>query len=600
MIRTVPDTGNDEIQLYMRTYYSLLRTTDAIKLQTLVESHAAADSALHVHAGDSQIDISSLVYCSLRVPTVICQTELVVLRQLEEDFARAGFDGVERWERVHAPGRRRRTHFDGEKTLAVMIASRSDIDDIIPILTALQIEWNKVHMALQLDPEAKNVLRSKNDRGTVDAGTLIYLAKILNTDVTEISRLQVAWGNDFLHYFKAMANRKMDLGLQLLAGSQINYRKAASRWWGNLNRKFETFSQEMLQSRPVYFVSSNTHAIPNLISGYTKSIQDDLVKFMEQLSNADLLAEWRALQQENQSSTAKNLENFFYYILKKYQTKNAHAIDEMIKAEQDIGLLRIPAEHGFDIEAQIIQVSKLDKQALDSRLCWGIDVEALAHSDALIVNIDYPLGLSAFELLTRVVEGCDQVLGIYVMGKAATLNGRIGDVMLVNVVHDEHSKNTYLFDNCFQASQISPYLSYGTMLDNQKAITARGTFLQNRTYMDVFYQEGYTVLEMEAGPYLSAVYEMIRPVRHPYDEIINLYSAPFDVGFIHYASDTPYSKGKNLGAGSLGYQGVDATYASAVAIMRRIFQQEAARVRRFDLIEIEEKSEHALSASTAN
>ena len=236
MIRTVPDTGNDEIQLYMRTYYSLLRTTDAIKLQTLVESHAAADSALHVHAGDSQIDISSLVYCSLRVPTVICQTELVVLGQLEEDFARAGFNGVERWERVHAPGRRRRTHFDGEKTLAVMIASRSDIDDIIPILTALQIEWNKVHMALQLDPEAKNVLRSKNDRGTVDAGTLIYLAKILNTDVTEISRLQVAWGNDFLHYFKAMANRKMDLGLQLLAGSQINYRKAASRWWG----KFES------------------------------------------------------------------------------------------------------------------------------------------------------------------------------------------------------------------------------------------------------------------------------------------------------------------------------------------------------------------------
>ena len=78
-----------------------------------------------------------------------------------------------------------------------------------------------------------------------------------------------------------------------------------------MNRKFETFSQGMLQNRPVYFVSSNTHAIPNLISGYTKSIQDDLVKFMEQLSNADLLAEWRALQQENQSSTAKKSREFF-------------------------------------------------------------------------------------------------------------------------------------------------------------------------------------------------------------------------------------------------------------------------------------------------
>lgn len=600
MIRTVPDTGNDEIQLYMRTYYSLLRTTDAIKLQTLVESHAAAESALHVHAGDSQIDISALVYCSLRVPTVICQTELVVLGQLEEDFARAGFNRVERWERVHAPGRRRRTHFDGDKTLAVMIASRSDIDDIIPILTALQIEWNKVHMALQLDPEVKKVLNNGQVHEMVDAETLIFLARAMNTDVTDISRLQAAWKDNFLSYFKAMANRKMDLGLQLLAGSQINYRKAASRWWGNLNRKFEAFSQQRLQGSPVYFLSSNTHAIPNLISGYTRAIQEKLVQFMEQLPNADLMAEWRALQLEDQQSSARNLENFFYYVLKKYQTTNPHAMEEMIKAEESIGLLRIPAEHGFDVEGQVIQVSELSEKALDPRLCWGLDIEALAHSDALIVNIDYPLGLSAFELLTRVVEGCDQIFGIYVMGKAATLNGRIGDVMLVNVVQDEHSKNTYLFDNCFQASHIIPYLSYGTMLDNQKAITARGTFLQNRTYMDVFYQEGYTVLEMEAGPYLSAVYEMIRPVRHPYDEIINLYSAPFDVGFIHYASDTPYSKGKNLGAGSLGYQGVDATYASAVAIMRRIFKKEAERVRELGLMKSDVKAEPALSITKAN
>ena len=47
-----------------------------------------------------------------------------------------------------------------------------------------------------------------------------------------------------------------------------------------------------------------------------------------------------------------------------------------------------------------------------------------------------------------------------------------------------------------------------SFLDNQKAVTVLGTFLQNSTYMDVFYREGYTDIEMEAGPYLSAVYEM--------------------------------------------------------------------------------------------
>ena len=101
------------------------------------------------------------------------------------------------------------------------------------------------------------------------------------------------------------------------------------------------------------------------------------------------------------------------------------------------------------------------------------------------------------------------------MGKAATLNGRVGDVMIPNVVYDEHSRNTFLFKNCFLAQHVAPYLLHGTVFDNQKAVTVRGTFLQNREFMGVFYREGYTDLEMEAGPYLSAIYEDIYPQRYP-------------------------------------------------------------------------------------
>src|SRR5690606_3291455 len=97
-------------------------------------------------------------------------------------------------------------------------------------------------------------------------------------------------------------------------------------------------------------------------------------------------------------------------------------------------------------------------------------------------------------------------------------------------------------------------------------------------YMSVFYHEGFTVIEMEAGPYLSSIYEAVRPQRHPYNEIANLYGAPFDVGFLHYASDTPMSKGKNLGSGSMSYAGIEPTYATAVAIMRRIMAKELARL----------------------
>jgi len=88
----------------------------------------------------------------------------------------------------------------------------------------------------------------------------------------------------------------------------------------------------------------------------------------------------------------------------------------------------------------------------------------------------------------------------------------------------------------------------------------------------------YTVLEMEAGPFLSAVYELVHPARIPQDEIVNLSPAvPFDVGFVHYASDTPYSRRQSLLSKSLSYFGVDSTYACAITIVRRILAMEMER-----------------------
>lgn len=575
MIRTVPTTGSEDINLYMRTYYSLLRTSDAIKIQSLTEAHAQIDSSLHVHARDNEIDVSALVYATLRLPPEIVHVKLVVLAQLIEDFGRIGLGNVEEWPQVYAVARRRRAHFNGKNTLAVMIASRSDIDDLIPILTSLQIEWNKIHQAFVLSPAAKKLLKTSADAPTsVDTNMLLALAQYIGLDVAELSRLQSAWKGHFFTYLTAMADRRLDLSLQLLAGSQMKYRKAANRWWDCLSDTCKD-RHKTVANRAIYFVSSNTHAIPNLLAGYGQQIQSQLTDFMHEMRHADLLAEWDHLQSELGTHLH---HNFFYYLLKKYQSQHPSAVTEMLAAEQAIGLTRIPPQHGFDIEAQIIEIGKLDASKCDPRVREGLAIDRLKQSDALIINIDYPLGLAAFELLSRVVEGTDAVLGIYIMGKAATLNGRIGDVMLANVVHDEHSQNTYLFNNCFHASDVTPYLVYGTVLDNQKAITARGTFLQNRTYMDVFYREGYTILEMEAGPYLSAVYEMIRPQRHPYNEIANLYPAPFDIGLVYYASDTPYSRGHNLGAGSLGYEGMDATYSVAIAILRKIIERELQRI----------------------
>ncbi len=63
------------------------------------------------------------------------------------------------------------------------------------------------------------------------------------------------------------------------------------------------------------------------------------------------------------------------------------------------------------------------------------------------------------------------------------------------------------------------------------------------------------------------------------NEIVNLFiNVPYDIGVIHYASDTPISRRQTLLSKSLSYFGVDATYATSIAVLRRIMAQEAARM----------------------
>ena len=121
----------------------------------------------------------------------------------------------------------------------------------------------------------------------------------------------------------------------------------------------------------------------------------------------------------------------------------------------------------------------------------------------MIVNIDYPLGLAAYNLLREVAVDSADLRGVYVLGKAATLNADVGDVMISSVIHDEHSGTTYWLDNAFTVDDIAPDLMFGTGLDNQRAVTVKSTFLQNRAYLDFYYREAFTVVEMEAGPVLQ-------------------------------------------------------------------------------------------------
>ena len=136
---------SDEVELYQRTYTTLLRSSGETALRVLESSHRAMGSSLHPLAGSDEPDLGAFIYAIRRLPDAIAGADLVVMGQEAEVFARNGIQ-IDEWEEADAPARRRRWHDSGQGMHAVLLASASDVDDLIPTLVAFQIEWNKLRV----------------------------------------------------------------------------------------------------------------------------------------------------------------------------------------------------------------------------------------------------------------------------------------------------------------------------------------------------------------------------------------------------------------------------------------------------------------------
>jgi hypothetical protein len=551
--RQPPRATSDEIDLYIRTYYSLLRSSGDVRVRAFEEAHLFSRSSLHLGAEAAEPDLAAFAYSAARLPECMPRIRRLVLGQSQHQFDHAGY-AVDQWDVVRTRGRRRPLRWDGGLTLAAFIASASDIDDLVPIVTAYQIEWNKLRDRLLTARIA--------DPADDDA-----LAAALGGD-SAVIRLRGALGPRSTEILGDMIAHDCDLFVRLLDGSFREYQRSAQRW-------YQAIAAAVPSGRPVYFVSSNSHSIANLLGGYARNHRDDLLAFLRGRDVEDLAPRYDDAVARGDLGLATNI---LYYSLRAFIHGEPSRMVHVQQSDAAAGIRAILSPGRIDVDAQVIELSQLVPDNIDPRLRQP-GFERVRESPAVIINIDYPLGMAAYHHLSAVALGVDELRGIYIMGKAATLNGRVGDVMISKVVHDEHSANTFLFRNALTAGDVQPFMKHGTVLDNQKALTVRSAFLQNRDYMDVFYREGYTVMEMEAGPYLSAAYEIAEPRRHPKDEIVSLVDqTSFELGVIHYASDTPYSRRQSLLSKSLSYFGMESTYGAAAAVVQRIMKNEIARL----------------------
>ncbi len=133
------------------------------------------------------------------------------------------------------------------------------------------------------------------------------LAEMLEIPEEDFDRLYAIWDKDFAVNLERIAAAPFDLRVHLLSSSLSEYRRARNQWWENIEN-----NTAHIRERPVYFISSNTHSVVNILSGFALQHEDQLVRFLQQPGNSGLLNEWKDIQAGHAPSSA---ENFLYYVL---------------------------------------------------------------------------------------------------------------------------------------------------------------------------------------------------------------------------------------------------------------------------------------------
>src|SRR6201995_4792173 len=191
---------SDEVELYQRTYTTLLRSSGETQLRVLESSHMAMGSSLHPLAASQELDLGAFLYAIQRLPDGIIGAQLVVMGQDAEALTASGIP-IDSWQEAEAPARRRRWYDSGVGTLAVLLASASDVDDLVPTLVALQIEWNKIRVRMRASgfPDAS---------ATADLPAA-ECARELGGSAADWARLQRAWGDAFADRMRLISQRRM-------------------------------------------------------------------------------------------------------------------------------------------------------------------------------------------------------------------------------------------------------------------------------------------------------------------------------------------------------------------------------------------------------
>src|SRR5262245_66189902 len=93
-LRQAAGLVSDEVELYHRTYTTLLRSSGETLLRVLEPSHRSMSSSLHGLAASQELDLGAFLYATRRLPPSVWRARVVVMGQAAEVFARQGLGPI--------------------------------------------------------------------------------------------------------------------------------------------------------------------------------------------------------------------------------------------------------------------------------------------------------------------------------------------------------------------------------------------------------------------------------------------------------------------------------------------------------------------------
>ena len=533
----------------LRGYYRLSGKTG----QTLENALRNLSPEIYGSMNDPRItELKGLEYILDRLPKGIEQCNRIVV-MAQEDLKETSF------EEIIPPKRRRLSYRVGENEMSMVVSrGSSEVYDILTHVTFLYIEAKKIYRNVRdeeenLSREWKRLENYVNHDGDLEGAELdkavwdlsIILGRTFQETKETYAYMQknkeeTNSSNGIFHIIYnlgRMIEREIDNGdlvevrfTPSLIGVIMN-QIYGKRWASTIKEKL---AKQGLLDRPLHIISANLHSVVNLLYGY-ETFKGELSK-------------------DNKDDVYKSIHYF------------SDKGKEVQKVAEQFGFQELKDVSGSQIDCQIIDTALLDSVKIHPAIC--ISKQIMNAEKPVLLVMDYAFGTQAFEAMDELLqpwthEGTERKLNvksISVMGKAGTLSGLKGDIMLASAHVLEGTPHNYSVDGDLTVKDFEADVNVFV----GPIITVLGTSLQNRDVLQKFQRTSWNAvgLEMEGGHYQRAINAaMIR----------GHISKDVKLRYAYYASDNPLSSDQTLAAGAMGEAGIRPTYMITKVILEKIF-----------------------------